>query len=204
MLGAGGVLGTIQAALADEVKKGITHMKGRVTVDGKPAALGQLIRAGQTVATGPDSEVVFVLGPDAFMLREKSELAIEGKIVVSALRFITGKVLSVFGKGAKQLRTPTATIGIRGTACYIEAEAGSTYFCLCYGEAELIPSADPTAREIIRTQHHERPLAISNKSGGAMMAKAPVINHTDAELIMLESLVGRKPPFYGKSYTGYY
>jgi hypothetical protein len=24
---------------------------------------------------------------------------------------------------------------------------------------------------------------------------APVLNHTDAELTMLESLVGRKPPF---------
>ena len=28
-----------------------------------------------------------------------------------------------------------------------------------------------------------------------MIEAAPVINHTDTELILLESLVGRKPPF---------
>jgi hypothetical protein len=30
-----------------------------------------------------------------------------------------------------------------------------------------------------------------------MMVPADVINHTDAELILLESLVGRVPPFGG-------
>jgi hypothetical protein len=28
-----------------------------------------------------------------------------------------------------------------------------------------------------------------------MLMRAPVLNHTDAELTMLESLVGRRPPF---------
>ena len=32
------------------------------------------------------------------------------------------------------------------------------------------------------------------------MQKAPVVNHTDAELTLLESLVGRKPPFSGSGY----
>ena len=31
---------------------------------------------------------------------------------------------------------------------------------------------------------------------------APMLNHTDDELIMLEALTGRYPPFYGK-YTDY-
>jgi hypothetical protein len=35
-----------------------------------------------------------------------------------------------------------------------------------------------------------------------MMEKAPVINHSDAELIMLESLVGRAVPF-SLTYTPY-
>jgi hypothetical protein len=203
MLGAGGLLAAIRAALAeDNVRQGITHMKGSVTVDDKPAVLGQIIRPEQKIATGPDGEVVVVIGKDAFLLRERTELSTEGKLAVSALRYVTGKVLSVFGKGNKELRTPTATIGIRGTGCYIEAESTRTYFCLCYGEAELTPLADPAARQVIRTEHHERPLYIGSKSGDTMIADMPVINHTDAELVMLESLVGRKPPFYGKSYPG--
>jgi hypothetical protein len=204
VLGAGGLLAAIRTALADDnVKQGITHMKGSVTVDGKPAVLGQIVRVDQKIATGPGSEAVVVIGKDAFLLREKTEFATEGKLTVTVLRYITGKVLSVFGKGNKQLHTPTATIGIRGTGCYIEAETARTYFCLCYGEAELTPLADPAAKETIRTEHHEHPLYIGTKTGDTMSAKVPVINHTDAELVMLESLVGRKPPFFGKSYAGY-
>ena len=39
-----------------------------------------------------------------------------------------------------------------------------------------------------------------------MMSAAGVINHTDAELTLLEGLVGRKPPFAGIGWppsTGY-
>ena len=204
MLGAGGLLGAIRAALAeDNVKQGIAHMKGSVTVDGKPAVLGQIVHPEQKVATGPGGEAVVVIGKDAFLLREKTEFSTEGKFVVTALRYISGKVLSVFGKGNKDLHTPTATIGIRGTGCYIEAESARTYFCLCYGEAVLMPLADPAAKETITTEHHEHPLYIGTKPGDTMIANVPVINHTDAELVMLESLVGRKPPFYGKTYSGY-
>jgi hypothetical protein len=33
-----------------------------------------------------------------------------------------------------------------------------------------------------------------------MIEPAPVVNHTDAELILLESLVGRQVPFDPKAY----
>lgn len=206
-LAAAGVIGSsyglIAKALAAENRQGFTLVKGKVTVDGKPAIVGQIVRPGQKIATGPASEAVVVIGQDAFMLRENSEFGIEPGVSVMALRYISGKILSVFGKGDKQLRTPTASIGIRGTACYIEAESSRTYFCLCYGEAELTPLADPAQKETIRTEHHEHPLYVGGKEAPVMMAQAPVINHTDAELVMLESLVGRKPPFVGKYYPPY-
>ena len=37
---------------------------------------------------------------------------------------------------------------------------------------------------------------------GLNQAKAPVINHTDAELILLESLVWRQPPFVDNEGNG--
>jgi hypothetical protein len=36
-----------------------------------------------------------------------------------------------------------------------------------------------------------------------MIMRAPVLNHTDAELILLESLVGRQPPFIGQGVRPY-
>jgi ribosomal 50S subunit-recycling heat shock protein len=53
---------------------------------------------------------------------------------------------------------------------------------------------------LVRTRHHDEPRYIYRKGMPRMMEKAPVVNHTDAELILLESLVGRKPPFTASKY----
>ena len=116
---------------------------------------------------------------------------------------ITGAVLSVFGDGRRQLRTPSANIGIRGTAVYLEVEPSRTYVCTCYGEAVLEPRGDPAARETVRTLHHEQPRYIMAEGAPQMIMRAPVVNHTDAELVFLESLVGREPPFVGKGFKPY-
>jgi hypothetical protein len=102
----------------------------------------------------------------------------------------------------------TATIGIRGTGCYIESEGtgakARTYFCLCYGSVELTPTAAPQEAESYSTRHHEKPMYIHNDMNMAkMMVPAGVINHTDAELEMLEALVGRRPPFWGQGGSKY-
>lgn len=208
-LGAGGILGRVQEALAAgslPATPGFRHIRGPVGVDNTRASIGMNIKPGQTVMTGEGGEAIYVIGPDAFMQREKTKVTFDDSSGAAVMRILTGRILSVFGKGrdknrALQLVTSTATIGIRGTGCYIEAEEARTYFCLCYGEAEVVPTGDPKQRETIRTQHHEHPIYIG-ASGSRVMAPAAVINHTDAELIMLENSVGRWPPFYGQG-NGY-
>jgi hypothetical protein len=37
-----------------------------------------------------------------------------------------------------------------------------------------------------------------------VLRDAPVVNHTDAELIMLEALTGRRPPFLQQNYSPRY
>ena len=206
-LGIGGMAGLMRAALAAKhtsVQSGVRSIKGTVTVDGQPASIGQEIKPGQTVVTGPESEAVFVIGKDAFLQQENSEFGTTQATGVIVLRYITGKVLSVFGKGRKRLETPTATIGIRGTGCFISASADNTYFCLCYGLAVVTPKDRPQARRWVRTKHHESPFNIGGgKKGPAIRRAKDVVDHTDEQLVMLEELVGRVPPFVGKSYSAY-
>ena len=205
-LGAGGVLGLIQKALAQGGKplaQGIHALKGEVLINGKPASIGQPIPPGATVSTRQGAEVTYVIGQEAFLQRENSLVSFGADATKDFFRVISGKLLSVFGKGEKTLRTPTATIGIRGTGCYIEATEKTVYFCLCYGEAEVTPVADPSHVERIVTKHHDHPILIHNDDSMPMMADAKVINHTDAELTLLENLTGRWPPFYG-SKSSYY
>ncbi len=213
VFGPAGIAGVVGQALAMgkvPVSPGVYKMHGDVTVNGKPARMGQLIGPGDTVVTGADSEAIYVIGRDAFLQRDKTTLMFGADAAKSLFRVVTGRVLSVFGKSQdkRTLQATTATIGIRGTGCYIEDEgsgaAARTYFCLCYGSVELTPSAAPQESESYSTGHHEKPMYIYNDMKmPKMMVPAGVINHTDDELTMLESLVGRWPPFFGQGGSQY-
>lgn len=193
----------VRDALARDSRTGLRGFRGNVTVNGAPATFSTEIRPGDTIRTGPGSEAIYVLGKDAFLQRGDSHVAFGSGTASNLMRVITGKLLSVFDRGQRRIATPAATIGIRGTGCYIEAGEERTYFCLCYGEAELVRNSAPEQRETIRTRHHDKPMWLSDDPGQDMMSAATVINHTDAELTLLEGLVGRKPPFAGVGWPPY-
>lgn len=200
LLGAAAVLLVSKALAQNRVSPGVNRVRGEATINGQPAKQGMAVRAGDSVTTGANAEIVFVVDRDAMMLRENSSLS----LLKSGLRLVSGAVLSVFGpKKRRELRTSTVTIGIRGTAAYLEAEPQRTYVCTCYGEAVLEPLAEPGARETVRTTHHEQPRYIMGRGAPQMVTPAPMINHSDAELELLESLVGRQPPFIGKGFPRY-
>jgi len=175
------------------------RVRGDVRVNGIAATEGTLIGPGDTVTTGADAEAVYVIGKDAFLQRANSTVRFGDSTAAEFLRVVTGALLAVFGRGEKRLAAPYTTIGIRGTGCYIETGTQSTFFCLCYGKAELRTDGGQTMT--YESSHHDRPMMISPTS--ATRVAPPVENHSDDELVMLEAYVGRKPPFYGKTGTGY-
>jgi hypothetical protein len=192
-----------QALAADAVPKGVARVRGEATIGGRPAQRGMVVRPDDVVTTGRDAELVFVVGRDAFLARSHSrvELSGAGRFVVSGLRIVTGALLSVFAPGrGRRIETATASIGIRGTGIYVEVQKNRTYACTCYGEAELTPVDEPKEAETVRTTHHDQPRYIYPKGMPRMIERAPVVNHTDAELVLLESLVGRKVPFDPRDY----
>ena len=196
--------GLRQALAMGSVEAGIARVRGDVRVNGQAARRGMEVKPGDVVVAGSDAELVVVVGRDAFLVRANSRVEFSGdaaRLAVAALRVVTGALLSVFEPGGKKrIQTGTATIGIRGTGVYVEAGQMRTYVCVCYGEAELTPVDDPDAAETVRTAHHDQPRYIYPKGMPRMIERAPVINHADAELVLLESLVGRKPPFTAGKY----
>ncbi|MEN9481479.1 MAG: hypothetical protein RLZZ298_2874 [Pseudomonadota bacterium] len=193
-------LGILQAAWASGDKlppPGIFRIKGEVKVNGQIARVGSPVKPGDVITTGAQSEAIYIIGQDAYLQRDNSTVSIAGDALKAGLRVLTGKLMAVFGKGEKRIEAGTATIGIRGTGCYIEAEETKVYFCLCYGKADITSSRMPGKIETIETKHHENPVTL-HADGRQMMEKAPMLNHTDAELTLLESLVGRVPAFHGQ------
>ncbi|MDZ7829716.1 MAG: hypothetical protein U5K33_09610 [Halofilum sp. (in: g-proteobacteria)] len=127
--------------------------------------------------------------------------------ILGGLRLLTGRILTVFGERGPaeklSMNTPIATIGIRGTGVYVESRNDRDYVCTCYGSTVLESVSDADSREEITTSHHDSPRYILDAGPeGRRILPAPVINHTDMELVLLEQLVGRKPPFWPLE-TGY-
>jgi hypothetical protein len=179
----------------------IYRLNGTAKVNGQQASLSTIIKPNDVVETGAKSELVFVVGGHSMIMRENTHLTMEGKenessFLVQGLRVLAGKLLTVSRSQGTQIRTTTATIGIRGTGYYIEADPEQTYFCTCYGLTDIESTNDPTSQDTIAAKHHDKPLYIlANEPEGKNLRPAPFINHTDQELMLIETLVGRTPPF---------
>lgn len=176
--------------------RSIYRLTGRATVNGQPADEQTVIRTGDTLATASDGEVVFAVGQDAFLVRANTQvtLAGSGEFLVVTMRVITGAILSVFGRREHRIETANAAVGIRGTGVYVEAEEKMSYVCTCYGDTLLQVQGAPERNEAIKSRHHDAPRYIWGGADGHI-EPAPFKNHTDAELALIEALVGRSPPF---------
>jgi len=182
--------------------QGMHTLEGDVRINGRPAAKGDPIALGDVVTTGPDSMAIFVMDKSVYLVRDDSRVDLsapdaEGykKDIKTIVRMMRGKMLTVFGRGRRSIHTPTAVIGIRGTGIYIESGTARDYVCTCYGKTRIQVADAPDIKEEISTSYHESPRYIYPAGAARRITEAPVINHTDAELILLESLVWRQPPF---------
>lgn len=198
-LGAAGLSGWMSQALAAGTiggQEGVNRLEGTATVNGRNAKVGTPVGPGDRVQTGKGSQAVVVIGKDAFLLRGETTIEYAGeKGLLGGMSLVAGKVLSVFGPKPQTfaIKAATASIGIRGTGAYMELEAARVYFCLCYGEAVI--DGPQMASKAVKTTHHEQPLFLLNDGRRLRAETGPFLNHSDDELVLLESLVGREPPF---------
>lgn len=188
------------AAKKLETGRSIYRLRGTVWVNGQRANQNTRILAGDTVRTGKRSRLVFAVGGDSFLLRSDSEMELSGvEFFISNLRLLTGRLLSVFAKRNNGqtlgMSASTATIGIRGSGVYMEVEPDLTYLCTCYGQVALSASDNPDDSELITSNNHDEPRFISREEkNGTRIRTAPVFNHTNEELELLEAIVGRETP----------
>ena len=185
-----------QAFAKGDIPPGVNRLEGTASVNGRPAKVGTPVAVGDRISTERASQAVIVVGKDAFLMRAQTVIEIKGSEgVLKDLLISSGKVLSVFSQKPVAIKAATASIGIRGTGAYIEVNPdNSVYFCLCYGEA-LVEGPGMANAKLVQTKHHEQPLMLRDEGGIMRIEPGPFQNHSDAELILLESLCGREPPF---------
>lgn len=183
------------AAAHAQQRGNIVELRGVALLNGHVMHPDDFVQTGDSIETGPDSHVVFVIGNAAFQVRANSSLSVErGETlnVVSVLRLVTGGVAAVWGPGhQRQIVTPTLGAGIRGTGTYTEVfPDGRTYFCNCYGTIELEDGGD---RVTSVSEYHQAFWAEPQPNArGRMFSPARAINHTDEEVEYLAALAGER------------
>ena len=182
------------------IKEGIKKINGDVYINknllNPKNDLNQKIPINSIIKTGSLSSFLFVIDKDAFLLRENTTIKLnhhKKKKRIVGFEIYNGGILSVFSNKERRLRTPSALIGIKGTAVYLEVDIEKSYICTCYGTSLIQLKKDLNIKEIVKTNHHDEPRYIYSDKN--IIEQAPIINHTDLELIMLEELVLRVPPF---------
>lgn len=188
-------LGGASAAQAQS-RSNIVELLGDATVNGRQLHPQQVIQTGDEIATGPKSNLIFVIGNSAFHVRQNSRLTVERGATlnaVSLLRLLTGAVVSVWGKGTnRQIVTPTMTAGIRGTGVYTEIFAnldGRSYFCNCYGTVDMSAGKEQI---VSVSDYHQAYWGEVSPKDGRSLTPAKAINHTDEELEFLARLANQR------------
>lgn len=188
-------LGGFTAAHAQS-RSNVVQLEGDALVNGSRLDRQQPLQAGDQIVTGPGSQLVFVVGNASFLVRQSSNLKIEGtaaSTAIGVLRLITGAVASVWGTGTRRkIITPTLTAGIRGTGVYTEILPefdGRSYFCNCYGTIDL---AAGNAAVESKAEYHQAFWVEPPIKAGATLTPAKKLNHTDEEMEMLAKLIGQR------------
>lgn len=186
-------LGGFGAAWAQS-RSNIVELHGDALINGQRLSAQQTIQTGDTLQTGPQSTLTFVLGNSAFHVRQNSSLTLERGATLSAisiLRLLSGAVGSVWGKGnLRQIVTPTLTAGIRGTGVYTEVFPDQrSYFCNCYGVVDMAAGGDQVTSE---SSYHQAFWGEVARKDGRMLTPAKAINHTDEEVEYLAKLANQR------------
>lgn len=138
---------------------GEVFVKGRSDTNFRPLADQDHVLAGYTVRTGPAGAVTLNwvdgsrvrLGPETSVRVRKCSLNTSTRNTTSLFDLDVGRiwvrVLSTIGGNTKfEVRTPTATAGVRGTVFYVEvAPEGETSVAVYEGEVEVAAQGGTTA-----------------------------------------------------------
>ena len=174
---------TGQVGIASAVRPGVTTASNeRVVYIGNAVSFGERFKTDGTgvihilfmdrssMTLGPNSELVI----DEFSYRPEVQ---QGNITVNLLKgtlravggFIS-KYISPNGRSAAQMRSPTATIGIRGGITLVEAQTDSTRAVFLFGEYMQVSDLNG---QLLQTVTRPGFSVTTNASGAADPIRVP-------------------------------
>ncbi len=187
-----------------KIRKKISF-RGKVKIDGKVIKNRYEIKVhanSKIEIEGKESFVQFKVGQDAFKLSKDTDVKFSGDKHIASINVKKGRLLGAFKTGRqRKITTVNATMGIRGTAVFVEAVSDKeTKFCTCYGKTTVSDKSNSKSLKELEATHHNSVQILDGKVektslfyGLEQFIYEPT--HSDNELRGLEYMVGRVPAF---------
>jgi len=174
----------------------LSYLEGEVSLDGKPAEIGQIVAPGALVATGPEGfceirfgeKNIFQIMPDTLAKVSLDQGIGRIDLEKGALALLLNRLAVLGGDEEFQVTTPVAIAGVRGTAFFVKVESEtSTYICACNGSLDTLDASGTT--EVPLSSQHHMALRYSLDGAGQVVTSSPgLLYHDDEDM---EALAGR-------------
>ena len=176
----------------------VVELTGEVWLNGNRLRPNQSVQTGDTVETGPQGHLIFVIGRTAFQVRASTVLSVmRGAtfLTVSELQIKQGGVVSVWAQSTpSRIVTPQVTVNVKLAGVYTEVSASHrrTYCCNCFGPVQLNTEGEVKASH---AEHHQSFWVDAPQGGFDRLEAAPTVKHTDHEVAFLNQLLHQPPPW---------
>lgn len=181
--------------LANPVGGSVVFLEGQVSIDGKPAQIGQVLGARATIETGPASTCDLVFdGKNALRVSQNSLAILDLAKLVKEIDLKKGGVTAILkklerlaDKDSFRVTAPTAIAGVRGTSFCVWADATTSYVCACNGTVRTVDSAGSN-EEVLAAAHHTARL-YTRAGGSITKVPAGIAHHDDASVEKVASRI---------------
>lgn len=188
-------------AAGEQNKARITKTEGRVTVNGRRAAPGVLLKDGDWVATGrPGSSEIIFSDKNILRLSDGTRMKITLSGEKKTIEIVRGAFAALarginrFGNKrpfALSVNTPTAICGVRGTAFFVRVEDSfNSYVCLCNGKMK-VAAKDGNDSVDAEASHHSA-FRLSARANSVGLTPAGMEYHADADVESMAEAISEK------------
>jgi hypothetical protein len=171
------------------------EVKGKVMVNGKPAAAELALNKGDKIEIGPKSTAVITVGPDNVIeIREQGKFEVAaGERHKVAIKLTAGKLWAVGGGADFEVDTEDAVVSGRGTAFVDVSKKGTVMVDACSGLVHMTELGGGKFDKDIDARQGDHRVVTFVKKGKKLTVKegqpAKAKGHTDAELQGLMKLI---------------
>jgi hypothetical protein len=172
----------------------VSFASGEVFINNSRGDVGDIVREGDVVNTGDNSEAEIEIRDYAvFHIKENSTVLIEDILLSPRVEVKKGWFLAIIKRETQfEVGTPLVLAGVRGTVLFINVlNDEEAYLCDCNGKVDLEDSATGDVAQNIVSSYHKA-FTLRKRGSGLDIERAKLLYHKDSDILQMDDRFNRE------------